>query len=45
MLKDIMEAIERTLKDYGVDWKLGEDDTEFRDLMKELELALSKVIR
>ena len=40
----IMNAIEKTLKDWGVDWKLGETDAEFRGLMIELELALSKVI-
>ena len=40
----IMKAIEKTLKDWGVDWKLGKSGAEFRGLMKELELALSKVI-
>ena len=40
-----MKAIEITLKDWGVDWKLGESGAEFRDLMEELELALSKVIK
>ena len=44
MHKYIMDAIEHTLKDWGVDWKLGESGTEFRVLMAELELALSKVI-
>ena len=36
----IMEAIEKTLKDWGDDWKLAD----FAGLMEELELALSKVI-
>lgn len=38
----IMNAIEKTLKDWGVDWKIG--GPEFEGLMSELELALSKVI-
>lgn len=39
-----MDVIEKTLKDWGVDWKLGESGKEFRGLMEELELALSKVL-
>ena len=39
----IMEAIEKTLKDWGVDWKL-DSGSDFRNLMAELELALNKVI-
>ena len=37
-----MKAIEKTLKDYGVDWKL--DGESFKNLMMELELALLRVI-
>ena len=40
----IMETIEKTLKDWGVDWKLGESGAEFKGLMEELELALGTVI-
>ena len=40
----IMEAIEKTLKDYGIDWIMEERGSNFKDLMEELELALSKVI-
>ena len=36
----IMEAIEKTLKDWGVDWKLND----FAGLMEELELAIGKVL-
>lgn len=42
MHKDIMDAIENTLIVWGVDWKIG--GKEFEGLMKELELALSKVL-
>lgn len=45
MLKKIMEAIEKTLKDYGVDWILEERGTNFTvDLMAEISLAISKVL-
>ena len=44
MHKFIMDTLEKTLKDWGVDWKLGESGAEFRGLMEELELALSKVL-
>lgn len=37
-----MDVIEHTLKDWGVDWKLN-SGADFRHLMEELELALSKV--
>ena len=43
----VMEAIEKTLKDWGVDWKLDSDydgNDNFKTLMEELELALSRVI-
>ena len=40
----IMIAIEKTLKDYGVDWILKERGNSFADLMAEIELTLSKVI-
>ena len=43
-MKRIMKAIEKTLKDYGIDWKLGEDGEDFKNLMIELELALLSVI-
>ena len=44
MNKVIMDAIERTLKDWGIDWILAERGTDFKDVMSELELALKKVI-
>ena len=40
----VMNAIEITLKDYGIDWILQERDTDFTDLMNELKLALEKVL-
>lgn len=40
----IMNTIEKTLKDWGVDWILEERGSNFRDLMSEIELALGKVI-
>lgn len=44
----IMKTIDKTLKDYGIDWILAvrNDGSEqrYKDLMTELELALSKVI-
>lgn len=43
----IMKAIEGALKDHGVDWILNEkypNSGSFDDLMKEIELALGKVI-
>ena len=43
MHKFIMDAIESTLKDWGVDWKL-DSGSDFRRLMEELELALGKVL-
>ena len=44
MHKFIMDAIEKTLKDWGVDWILRDKGSNFEGLMEELELALSKVI-
>ena len=46
MDKKIMEAIDKTLTDYGVDWILIErgNQLSYKDLMEELELALSKVL-
>ena len=46
MHKFIMDAIEKTLKDWGIDWILEERGltSDFKDLMAELELALGKVI-
>ena len=44
MHKFIMDAIEKTLKDWGIDWILEERGSDFDGLMSELELALSKVI-
>lgn len=48
----IMKAVEGALKDHGVDWILNEwnDDQidpnkPFKDLMGEIELAVSKVIK
>ena len=40
----IMETIEKTLKDWGVDWILRERGSNFEGLMEEIELALGKVI-
>lgn len=44
MHKFIMDAIEKALKDWGIDWILEERGSSFQDLMSELELALGKVI-
>ena len=48
IMKYIMKTIDKTLKDYGIDWILAvrNDGSEqrYKDLMTELELALSKVI-
>ena len=41
----VMETIEKTLKDYGIDWILEErGSNDFEGLMEEIELALGKVI-
>ena len=40
----IMETIEKTLKDWGVDWILKERGDDFDKLMGEIELALGTVI-
>ena len=40
----IMDAIEKTLKDWGVDWILKERGSHFEDLMSEIELAVGKVL-
>lgn len=39
-----MEAIDKTLKDWGVDWILEEGKSSYKGLMLEIELALNKVI-
>ena len=43
-----MEVIEKTLKDYGIDWILAERNDgskqEFIDLINEIELAVEKVL-
>ena len=44
MSDDIMNAIEKTLKYWVVDWKLGNLNKEIKDLTKRLELALGVVI-
>jgi hypothetical protein len=44
MDKSIMETVEKTLKDYGIDWIMEERGDKFTNLLSELELALSKVI-
>ena len=44
MYEYIMEAIEKAMKDFGIDWILEERGTLFSDLMKEIELAVSKVL-
>jgi hypothetical protein len=40
----VMETIEKTLKDWGVDWILEERGSDFKGLMSEIELALGTVI-
>ena len=40
----VMETIEKTLKDWGVDWILQEKGSNFEGLMEEIELALGSVI-
>lgn len=42
--KFIMEKIEKTLKDYGIDWIMEERGSNFKDLLNELEVALSEVL-
>ena len=47
MDKEIIEAIDKALKDHGVDWILNEkypNSGSFDDLMKEIELALDGVL-
>jgi len=39
-----METIEKTLKDYGIDWIMKERGDDFKKLMGEIELALGTVI-
>ena len=43
MHKDIMDAIKKSLKYWTVDWKLGNLNREIQDLMKRLELVLSRM--
>lgn len=44
MHEDIMEAIEKAMKDFGVDWILHERGDKFTELMAEIKLALVKVL-
>lgn len=44
MHKFIMNAVEKVLKDWGVDWILEERGTDFESLMSEMEIALEMVI-
>ena len=44
MHKFVMEAVEETLKDWGIDWILRDREGSFDGLMSELELALEMVI-
>ena len=44
MHKFIMEVVNKTLKDWGIDWILEERGDDFKGLMSELELALEMVI-
>ena len=53
MNKEIIEAVDKALKDHGVDWILNEkyptplfplENKAFDDLMKEIELALDGVL-
>ena len=44
MHEDIMEAIKGGLKDHGIDWILEERGSLFKDLVDEIELAVSKVL-
>ena len=40
----VMETIEKTLKDWGIDWILEERGSIFKELMEEIELSLGDVI-
>jgi len=44
MREFIMEAVEKILKDWGIDWILEERGSDFDKLISELELALEMVI-
>ena len=44
MSEDIMETIEKTLKYWVIDRKLGKFNGEIKDLTERLELALGRVI-
>ena len=39
----IFDAIEKTLKDWGIDWILEERGDKYQDMILELKLAISKV--
>ncbi len=41
---NIVDAVEKTLKDFGIDWILEERGTKFDDLMKEIELVIDGAI-
>ena len=40
----VKDAIEKALKDWGIDWILEERGTKFKGLMEEIELALKRVL-
>lgn len=42
---NIVDEIEHTLKDWGIDWILAERGTKFDDLMKEIELAVERALK
>ena len=44
MHEKIMKAIEKPLKDWGIDWILEERGSDFEGLMSEIELSVSKVL-
>ncbi len=41
---NIVDAVEKALKEFGIDWILEETGAKFDDLMKEIELALEGVL-
>ena len=40
----IIASVEKVLKDYGVDWILQERGSDFKRLIADIEIALSKVL-
>ncbi len=44
MDKEIIEAVDKALKDYGVDWIMEERGDKYSDVLEEIIFALEKVI-